>query len=40
MTALMLASGNGNADIVKALLAVRDIDVNIQDRVRKQVIED
>ena len=29
----MLASENGHADIIKALLAVSGIDVNIQDKV-------
>jgi len=35
MTSLMLASMNGHADIVKALLAVPDIDVNMKNRVKK-----
>ena len=40
MTPLMLASKNGHIDIVKALLAVPDVDINMQDEVRKLVIVD
>ena len=36
----MLASRNGHTDIVKVLLAVPDIDVNIQSRVRYFVFDD
>ena len=39
MTALMLASGNGHTEIVEVLLALPDIDVNIQDKVRKVIFE-
>ena len=34
MTALMIASGSGHTDTVKALLLMPCIDVNMQDKVR------
>jgi len=36
----MYASRNGYTDIAKALVAVTDIDVNIQSEVRKVLIGD
>ena len=36
--ALMIASENDHIETVKVLLAVTDIDVNIQDEVRKCVL--
>ena len=39
-TALMLASENGHTDAVNIFLAIPDIDINIQDNVRKQFMID
>jgi len=40
MTALMHASGNGQIDIVNILLAIHGINVNMKDKVKKQLIVD
>jgi len=40
MTALMYASEDGHTDVVKALLALRGININMKNNVKKSVFMD